>query len=315
MEKKTWKTMMAFVCALCMLTGLAACKKEEVPVEKEGSAAASEELQEAEETEAAEEPETEKTEETEGMLPAGMENMLAPMDSLMMCMYENGYAYGDDPYVFWVELRYLLGNYYGMAGTGVSTEDAYLRVEPEVVKEFASSLTADFQELPEMPGGLENMVLYDAEKDTYLFAAGDRGLSQAEVLSCEKQENGSYQVQARLYGVEDGETICIADYTLISNHYQPGNGMEKLFSYSVSSMNMEPVEGMVEEVILEGEFQGLADSHTVEILLTDGVEAFQFLDEDVAAILSILEKDELIKFTASYDAQGAGTITGIIVEN
>ena len=56
MEKKTWKTMMAFVCALCMLTGLAACKKEEVPVEKEGSAAAYEELLEAVEKEAEEEP-------------------------------------------------------------------------------------------------------------------------------------------------------------------------------------------------------------------------------------------------------------------
>ena len=80
-------------------------------------------------------------------------------------------------------------------------------------------------------------------------------------------------------------------------------------------MNMEPVEGLAKEVILEGEFQGLADGHTAEFLLTDGVEAFQFLDEDVAAILSTLKMNELIKFTVSYDAQGYGTITGILVEN
>lgn len=312
MKKKNWKTMLALVCALCMLAGLSACKKEEAPTNKEETVEASQDQQETEVPEAAEEP---GTEETEGLLPAGMENMLAPMDSLMMCMYENGYAYGDDPYVFWVELRYLLGNYYGLAESGVSTEDAYLRVEPEVVKEFASSLMADFRELPEMSEGLENLVQYDAETDSYLFAAGDRGLSQAEVLSCEEQEDGSYQVQTRLYGADDGETICMADYTLVPNTYQPENQAKQLFPYSVASMEMEPVEGLAAEVILEGEFQGLADGHTAEFLLTDGVEAFQFLDEEVAAVLESLTMNELVKFTASYDAQGYGTITGIIVEN
>lgn len=312
MKKKTWKNVLALICALSMLAGLAACKKEEAPSEAEEPAETVEEMQETEESETAEEPEPE---ETEGMLPAGMESMLAPMDSLMMCMYENGYAYGDDPYVFWVELRYLLGNYYGMAESGAAAEDAYLRVEPETVKEFASSLTADFRELPEMTEGLENLVRYDAETDTYLFALGDRGLSQAEVLSCEEQKDGNYQVQTRLYGVDDGETICIADFTLVPNTYQPESQTEQLFWYSVSAMEMEPVEGLAEEVILEGEFQGLADSHTVEFLMTDGFEAFQFRDEKVADILSTLEADELVKFTAVYDAEGHGTVTGILVEN
>ena len=115
MKKKNWKRMLALVCAICMLAGLSACKKEEAPAEAEESVETVEASQDQQETEEPETAEETEPEETEGMLPAGMESMLAPMDSLMMCMYENGYAYGDDPYVFWVELRYLLGNYYGMA--------------------------------------------------------------------------------------------------------------------------------------------------------------------------------------------------------
>lgn len=312
MKKKIWKRMLALVCAICMLAGLSACKKEEAPTNKEETVEASQDQQATEEPETAEETEPEETEE---ILPTGMESMLAPMDSLMMCMYENGYAYGDDPYVFWVELRYLLGNYYGMAESGAVTEDAYLRVEPETVKEFASSLTANFRELPEMAEGLENLVRYDAETDSYLLALGDRGLSRAEVLSCEEQKDGSYQVKTRLYGADDGKTICIADFTLAANTYQPENQTEQLFLYSVSAMEMEPAEGLPEEVILEGEFQGLADSHTVEFLMTDGFEAFQLRNEEVADILSTLEVDELVKFTAVYDAEGHGTVTGILVED
>jgi len=64
-----------------------------------------------------------------------------------------------------------------------------------------------------------------------------------------------------------------------------------------------------ESVALKGEFQGLADGHSAEIMVDGEAAMFQFYDETIAEQLEIMEIGTAIQFDVETDAEtGAMTI-------
>lgn len=54
---------------------------------------------------------------------------------------------------------------------------------------------------------------------------------------------------------------------------------------------------------LTGEFQGLADSHSVEIIVDGEAQSYQFFDEDIAAALETMETGTIMQFDVETDAE------------
>ena len=54
---------------------------------------------------------------------------------------------------------------------------------------------------------------------------------------------------------------------------------------------------------LTGEFQGLADSHSAEVIVDGEAQSYQFFDEDVAAVLEGLDDGTTIQFDVENNAE------------
>lgn len=54
---------------------------------------------------------------------------------------------------------------------------------------------------------------------------------------------------------------------------------------------------------LTGEFQGLADSHSAEVIVDGEAQSYQFFDEDVATVLEGLDAGTTIQFDVENDAE------------
>ena len=65
----------------------------------------------------------------------------------------------------------------------------------------------------------------------------------------------------------------------------------------------EQQPAQVELSTLTGEFQGLADGHSVEIIVGEQVQVYQFFDEEVAAKLEQLEAGAAIQFDVETNVE------------
>ena len=54
---------------------------------------------------------------------------------------------------------------------------------------------------------------------------------------------------------------------------------------------------------MTGEFQGLADSHSAEVIVDGEAQSYQFFDEDVAAVLEGLDAGTTIQFDVENNAE------------
>lgn len=166
-----------------------------------------------------------------------LQNMLMPMDALMMCAVEEEKSYDPaDPEFFWGALFRELGNYSDASSLITTNENWELQVPRQVAQEFATGLFADYSDLLAVPDSLSSIIRYDESWDAYILSPGDRGLSAAEILSVSETEDGGYDVMARLYDVTDSSDICVYLFHLVPNAYADGI-TDPLFLYSVESMS------------------------------------------------------------------------------
>lgn len=166
-------------------------------------------------------------------LPDDIKRMLIPMDSLLLYTTETGGAYApEDAEMFWSAMHYAFGNF-GEFYNRAERMGSKLAVESLDAAEFASAFVEDFEELPAVPDFLSERVCYESEGDMYLFAVGDRGLSQTEILSYEYVDSNTLKISARLFGVDDDSTIQKGEFTLVRNDYAAGV-IEPLFYFTVS---------------------------------------------------------------------------------
>ena len=62
-------------------------------------------------------------------------------------------------------------------------------------------------------------------------------------------------------------------------------------------------EQQAEVATLVGEFQGLADGHSVEITVEGEPQVFQFFDEDMVAVFETMETGTELQFDVQTDAE------------
>ena len=280
------KKLLAIILAGTMLFGLAACNKTE--------------------------PTTD-----ENKMPENMASMTAPIDALARCMLENGLEYDpEDPDFFWTALYYFTGGYGLNHELVTEKEGTYqLQIPTPVMQEHATALFADYTGLFDLPSIMKGNISYDSGWDAYSVSRGDIGLSQMQIISYEKTKDGHLLRTHLLSADSEEELIQAYDVTLVDN--ASVDGIENpLYFYSVKDIvpvaaeTQPDSEATVETAI----FNGLADSHTAELTLTDGsVQPFQFdPNSDIAKVIgSLVEGDGI---TIGYVEQTNGSLMLISVE-
>lgn len=253
------------------------------------------------------EPQPPKTQ-AEGVLPEDMASMAKPIDALLRCMLENNTTYDStDPEFFWSALYYFLGENSTENPLVTMTEDDRIKVPRKVAQEYAIALFANYDDLLPLPESLSASITYDENWDAYLLTRGDRGLSET-ILSDYKEADNSYTVTAKLIStMGDNDVLCESTVTMQKNAFADGITDPK-YLYSVAEVTQ--VSGFTAPPeSVSAVFNGLADSHTVEVTLEDGtIQAFQFYDSAVSEKLHSLKEGDAFSFVSQNDEK-TGVLT------
>lgn len=242
-------------------------------------------------------------------------SMKDPIDSLARCMVENQVEYApEDPEFFWTALYYFAGAYSnGHEGVEMLSDTYQLKVPTSVMEEYAIALFSDYNGLPDLPEALQGNISYDAEADAYLLYEGDVGLCETRLSNIESTEDG-YTLTAELWGTdEEGALIAAFDVTLVRNTFS--DDIETpAYLCSVSSMTMTEQNtsnsSLTPEQTVTAVFNGLSDSHTVEVTMEDGsVRAFQF-DEasDAGQVIHTLAEGDTFTFGFVTDGSNGSLV-------
>ena len=256
------------------------------------------------------------------VMPENMESMAAPIDALARCMLENKLEYDpQDPEFFWIALFYFTSGY-GLNHEEVTEKEGtyQLQLSTPVMQEHAAALFAAYEYLFDLPSIMKGNVSYDDATGTYTVSRGDIGLSEMRLTDYAKTEDG-YAVTAELWAVgEEEELIQAYNVTLLDSTYV-SDKTDVPYYYSVKDIVPVSVNTETEAEVETGTpsttetaiFNGLADSHTVELTLTDGtVQPFQFdPDSEVAKIIASLTEGDGITIGYKEQANGSLMITSI----
>lgn len=248
-------------------------------------------------------------------------SMEAPIDALARCMLENDMEYDpEDPDFFWTALYYFAGAY-GLEHEQVEeVPDTYqLKVPKAVMEEHAIALFSTYDGLMDLPSIMKGNVSYDPDEDAYFLSRGDIGLSETRLTNVEETEDG-YTLVAELWSIGPEEELIAAwDVALIRNTFS--EGIENpLYLCSVSSMKQIKEDASDEngnnsstitpDDTITAVFNGLSDSHTVEVTLPDGsIRAFQFDPESAAGkIINSLGEGDGFTFGYTTDAKTGASV-------
>lgn len=245
-------------------------------------------------------------------------SMTAPIDALARCMLENDMEYDpENPDFFWTALYYFTGGY-GLEHEQVEEiPDTYqLKVPKEVMAEHAIALFSDYTDLMELPSIMQGNISYDSSEDAYLISQGDIGLTKMILTDVKETEKG-YTLRAELLSMPEEKVIGTWDVTLIRNTF--AEEIENpLYLCSVSSMKRveetAPVKNTSSDTT-SGEtitaiFNGLSDSHTVEVTLPDdSIQAFQFdAASDAGKLIQSLSQGDGFTFRYITDANTGASV-------
>ena len=256
------------------------------------------------------------------VMPENMESMAAPIDALARCMLENKLEYDpQDPEFFWTALFYFTSGY-GLNHEEVTEEGGtyQLQISTPVMQEHAAALFAAYEYLFDLPSIMKGNVSYDDATGTYTVSRGDIGLSEMRLTNYAKTEDG-YAVTAELWALgEEEELIQAYDVTLLDSTYVSDKtdvpyyySVKNIVPVSVNTETEAEVETETSDTTETAIFNGLADSHTAELTLTDGsVQPFQFdPDSDVAKIIASLTEGDGITISYKEQANGSLMLTSI----
>lgn len=239
------------------------------------------------------------------------QGMLPVLDSILLYVQESqGGAYdGKDPACVWSVLYYLLANPEEerfLTGDGVREDGSQLFTR-RGVEECAAAAFADFDGLP--LDGLEGLhwgLDYDESWDAVARMPGDRGDTQSDLLSWQDNGDGTYTAKAALSISSEGTVLAEGTFLLRDNPNLDGI-TDPLFYYTVEKAQVERYP-LLQEIYLEGDFRGLADSHSAEFCVEEETTVFQ-LSEDAAQQLAELEPGAIVGFYATMDeSTGVSTI-------
>lgn len=289
------KKVIAMLLSLTLLLGMTGCNKQS---EKDVSVS------------------TTTQQDIEKQKEIALQKMQQPIDALVRCMIENDMEYAPkDAEFFWTALAYYVPEY-AQEHPLATVEDDVVRLNTKAVQEIAIALFAEYDDLLELPKGMENRVRFDEGKDEYIFTRGDVGNAKTEI-TVEEETEDSIVLTATLYAETKEDVLGTWKVKLTENTYADSI-TDPMYLYSVASV--EPVEEQTqpnqddttkqpathgEEIQETAIFGGLSDSHTVELTMSDGsIQAFQFQDAAVADALSSYELDDTLTITYTKSPSG-----------
>lgn len=238
------------------------------------------------------EPAEQPPQESNTELPEAMATMSAPIHALAETMLNTGMDYQpDDPEFFWNSLHFFLETYGNRHEAVGLSDEGVMRVPRKTMQEHAIALFSAYNDLLELPENLSSRIAYDSSWDAYLVYSEDYA-PYTLALADLSEESGTYRLEAALSGI-DGETVGVWEVELVKNTYADGI-QNPLYPYSIASMRS--LAAQKDQAV----FNGLTDSHTAEVTLSDGtVAAFQFdTDSEVSKALQNLDIGE--GFTIEY---------------
>ena len=128
--------------------------------------------------------------------------------------------------------------------TGVSYGDLYgikgedIRLHRIVVEELAGIFFPNILELPKIPSPLKKQVWYNSNDDSYYCRVGEPGEVKTEIISYEKNDDGSVTVLASYKAGDTLEEIASFLYLLRENPALDGT-VEPDFYYTIDSVSYE----------------------------------------------------------------------------
>ena len=175
---------------------------------------------------------------TETVMPQEIEDMRPAIQAHLYTLYGGDMEGSDmDAYYMWVALH----NFVDLVGEDhalITVEDGNWKVPRQGMQECATYLFADYDELPSLPEGFEEVIRYDETWDAYFM--GQMGGTGTDVLTISQWQevDEGYELTASLHiaGVETEAMNWTV--TLASNTYSDGI-TDPLCSMTVSSVTMQ----------------------------------------------------------------------------
>ncbi len=254
------------------------------------------------------EPETPAVGETGAQteIPQDAQDMLPMFDSILLAVSDgvagaHSAAYTD---YFWSVLYYMLANHGDLLRTTGENNELYIR---QSLQECAAAAFGDYSDLPiDTLVPEEHGLSYDEGWDAFsLVWMEDRSATETTLTAWNADGADNYTAEAVLTG-EDGTVIASGTFTLIANPYADGI-TDPLFLYTVTDAVTIGSTEAAEAAEGSGELVGLADSHSVEILVDGAPVVFQ-CNEELSAKLGAMEPGAVISFSYTTD-NSTGTYT------
>lgn len=179
------------------------------------------------------------------VLPEDFENMIYPLEALMVEAAAKGYSYyseesdGDEADSFWFSMAVLtsLINDY-VKDTTVDMDDEYLYISEDTAGMYAAvlydAIAKGNLEFPELQDD-NTYAVYRDEDESYGFLAGDIGTMEAYITGCE-EDGRDYILTAELRDSDTRDIYGEYEITLTENSYDGEE--DNLFAYAVSDFKV-----------------------------------------------------------------------------
>lgn len=244
-------------------------------------------------------------------IPQDAQDMLPVFDSILLAVSDGAAGAHSAAYTdyFWSVLYYMLADHGDLLMTTGENNELYVR---QSVQECAAAAFGDYSDLPiDTLVPEEHGLSYDEGWDAFgLVWMSDRSATETTITAWSANGEDNYTAEAVLTG-EDGTVIASGTFTLMANPYADGI-TDPLFLYTVTDAAASAATEATEAAEGSGELVGLADSHSVEILVDGEPVVFQ-CSEELAAELGAMDPGVTISFSYTTDAAtGAYTLEELL---
>ena len=183
------------------------------------------------------------------VLPDNFDNMIYPIEALMVQKLSKGYAYytndtsEDESDSFWFSMAVLTSLMETQSAYGDGVEaDSFYYLKENTSNMYASALYNAYgkgdMEFPEIPDG-DKYVTYSDDKDMYGFLKGDVGSLVPYITDCTK-DGSDYTITAELRNTETDEVRGTYELGITDTSF---DGDDNCFAYSVTSISEKKAGG------------------------------------------------------------------------
>lgn len=245
------------------------------------------------------------------ILDEDIDKLLIPIDAVICSIWERGYSYSSQSDEFiWSCIMYIMRDY---AYSTEYSSEAMVSIDKEKLTSYAKTLIHGLESLPDnIPEIFSQQIHYSKEDNSYIISPSYREETMTKIHDFTENENETYSLKADLYTSDTEELLGTWEIQLAFN---PDYSAENEFSskLSIKDINLIEVYQTNNTFTKTASFLGLSDTHTAEVMYTNGeIASFQFYSDEVAGKLSEFFEGETFTFVYNQDREtGASEIIEI----